>query len=129
MIFRRTLLSDVIHLSYQLFWYFAWDGCQSCHPVDSWIIMFPFSEYYTAAVFQSLGVPPCSEIHCDLMSLVITSIGQKQILMLHIYPCLAVLILLVPALLLKCLKLVSPLSFWSGGRLLLWVHFHPTSNT
>lgn len=131
MIIRRILLSDVIHLSYQIFWYFAWGGCQSCCPVDSWIIMFPFSEYYhIAAVFQSFGVPQCSEIHCDLMSLVITSIGWKQNIVVHVYSFLPILILLAPALLLlKLLKLVSPLFFWSGGRLLLWACFHPASNT
>lgn len=55
MLFHRILLSDVIHLSYQLFWCFVWDGCQSCHPVDSCIIVFPFSEYYhISAVFSVL---------------------------------------------------------------------------
>lgn len=131
MIFHRILLSDVIHLSYQFFWYFAWDGCQSCHPVDSRIIMFPFSEHYhTAAVFQSFGFPQCSEIHCELTSVVITSIWQKQMIMVHIYPFLAILFLLVPAfLLLKILKLVSLLSCcWRGGRLLLWVPQTCTEN-
>lgn len=80
MIFHRILLSDVIHFSYQLFWYFAWNGCQSRHLVVSWIMMSPFSEdCHKAAVFQSFGFPQCSEIHYNLMSAVIKSIWHKKV--------------------------------------------------
>lgn len=80
MIFHKILQSGVICLPYQLSWYFAWDGCQSRHPVVSWIIMFPFSEdCLIAAVFQSFGFPQRSEFHYDLMSAVIKCIWRKKV--------------------------------------------------
>lgn len=131
-IYHEILLSDVILLSYQVFWYFAWDVCQSHHPVVSWIIMFLFSEdHHIAAVFQSFGFPQCSEINYTLMSAVMKSIWHKKVNDHDPHlPFCSNSVPFSPS----CPSPEAPQSCkpcllcWRGGRLLRWVRLHCPSN-